>query len=181
MQLVPRMSKTTPNNNIDLFRENEVQKQGINEDHNSFDEERLEEIIRSELNLDTLPEEKTNNIVTKVTRIIERQLHFGPLPPSDQLIKYNKIIPNGAERIMKIAEKEQEHKIKTENRLISATVWQIRIGQIFGLIIALTALALGTMCVMNDHDIAGSVLGGAGLTGLVSVFVLGGRKGQDSD
>jgi hypothetical protein len=54
MQLVPRMSKSTPSNNTDLFRKNELQKQGINEDYNSFNEERLEEIIRSELELDAL-------------------------------------------------------------------------------------------------------------------------------
>ena len=38
----------------------------------------------------------------------------GPLPPPESLERYNDILPNAAERIMAMAEKEMEHRHKKE-------------------------------------------------------------------
>lgn len=36
---------------------------------------------------------------------IQQRTHSGPLPDAETLIKYDSVIPNGADRIMKMAEK----------------------------------------------------------------------------
>ncbi|PJG85725.1 DUF2335 domain-containing protein [Conservatibacter flavescens] len=36
--------------------------------------------------------------------------HSGPLPMADDMRKYNEVIPNGADRIMKLAENEQKNR-----------------------------------------------------------------------
>ena len=42
----------------------------------------------------------------------------GPLPPPESLIKYNEAVPNAAERIICMAEKEMQHRHENEKRLL---------------------------------------------------------------
>lgn len=41
----------------------------------------------------------------------EIHVHRGPLPPPEQLAEHNVVIPDGAERIMRMAEKQMAHRI----------------------------------------------------------------------
>ncbi len=51
------------------------------------------------------------------------------------------------------------------------------LGQIFGLIIGMTAIISGALTAYYGSEWAGGFIGGGGVIGLVSVFVLGRRKG----
>ncbi|HEX7002390.1 MAG TPA: DUF2335 domain-containing protein [Trueperaceae bacterium] len=42
--------------------------------------------------------------------------YSGPLPPAHELAGYDRVIPNGADRIMAMAEREQEHRHKMDDR-----------------------------------------------------------------
>lgn len=46
----------------------------------------------------------------------------GPLPPPEALEKFNVITPNGAERIIRMAEIEQQHRITTESAINNANI-----------------------------------------------------------
>ncbi|MEM6273458.1 MAG: DUF2335 domain-containing protein, partial [Bacteroidota bacterium] len=72
------------------------------------------------------------------------------------------------------------HRQELEKIVIPAEVNQGRNGQIFGFIIGMFTIACGFVCILMDHEFAGGFLGTAGLTGLVSTFVLG-RRRQDKD
>jgi uncharacterized membrane protein len=113
-----------------------------------------------------------------VEQIIERKItaHQGPLPHWEDLEKYGQIIPNGADRIMSMAEKQQDHRMTLETTAITEQLTQSKRGQTFGLLIGLTALVGGVVCIMFGHEWSGAFLGGGGLTGLVSVFVIGKKK-----
>ena len=50
-----------------------------------------------------------------VTRITRMESHSGPLPHPETLRGYAEIIPNGAERVMRMAEKQQDHSHRVEN------------------------------------------------------------------
>jgi uncharacterized membrane protein len=39
---------------------------------------------------------------------------MGPIPPPGMLAEYNNVIPNGADRVIKMAEKEQAHRHNIE-------------------------------------------------------------------
>lgn len=106
--------------------------------------------------------------------------HSGPLPIPEDLSEYNNIIPNGADRIMAMAEKQQQHRIDLEKKVVGRQTFQSQLGQIFGLLIGLGAIGMGGYCTLQGHEIAGSILGTGGLTGLVSVFVLGKRAQKQS-
>ncbi|MFC4870418.1 DUF2335 domain-containing protein [Negadavirga shengliensis] len=102
-----------------------------------------------------------------------RNYHSGPLPTPETLNEYNLIITNGADRIMQMAELEQKHRHAIENRLTRRQLNQSFNGQIFGLIIALTALYVGFQLVMHDYETAGAVLLGSTIVSLVALFVIG--------
>ena len=42
----------------------------------------------------------------------------GALPSPDDLTQFNLLIPNGAERIMRLTEKEQDHRIALEQQIV---------------------------------------------------------------
>ena len=50
----------------------------------------------------------------------------GPLPSPADLEKFNQIIPNGADRIVAMTEKEQDHRIEYEKIGLSATISESR-------------------------------------------------------
>lgn len=137
-------------------------------------EQQLEE-VNPEL-FDGIPETKKTEILrvfsfqTKITK------HSGPLPSPEDLGKYAKVIPEGADRIMCMAELQQKHRMELEKKAIKEQFLQSKLGQIFGLLIGLSAIIGGVVCIMNNHEWSGAFLGGSGLTGLVSVFVIGRAK-----
>lgn len=103
--------------------------------------------------------------------------HSGPLPPAEDLQLYNEIIPNGADRIMKMAEKQQDHRIAMEVKVVGRQTFQSQLGQIFALIIGLAAIGAAVYTINQGHDWAGAVLGAGGVTGLVTAFIQG-KKDQ---
>ena len=106
--------------------------------------------------------------------------HVGPLPAPETLSDYSAIIPNGAERIMQMAEKQLEHRMKMENKVVGGQMLQSNIGQILAFLIGIAALSASTYCIVTDHEWAGSILGIGGLTGLVTAFIKG-RSQQEKN
>ena len=100
----------------------------------------------------------------------------GPLPPPEVLDKYNQIIPNGAERIMAMAEKQSSHRRQLEKTVITTDSRNSLLGIIFALIIGLATITIGGIVIYAGHGFAGTFLGSAGLTGLVSTFIYGTRQ-----
>ncbi len=156
------------------------------ENGNGNDLKKIEQqLIKANPNLfKGVPDQKKTEILRvfsmslSVEQIIERKItaHQGPLPQWEDLEKYGQIIPNGADRIMTMAEKQQDHRMSLETTAITEQLTQSKRGQIFGLLIGLTAILGGVACILLGHEWSGAFLGGGGLTGLVSVFVIGKKK-----
>jgi len=126
-----------------------------------------------------IPEQKRDRIVRSLA-ITLRRTHVGPLPDPETLKEYAAMIPEGADRIMKMAEKQLHHRMEMENRVIRGQMLQSNIGQIFAFLIGLAALASATYCIVSGHEWAGSILGIGGMTGLVTAFIKG-REHQSED
>ncbi len=75
----------------------------------------------------------------------------GPIPPPEALEKYEHILPGAAERILSMAEKNNDHNIKIENRRLDIEIdflgkshkYAIT-GQFFGLLVTVMSLCCGT-------------------------------------
>lgn len=99
--------------------------------------------------------------------------HSGPLPSPDDLKKYDGAVPGAAERIIRMAENQQNHRMRLEDKAIGEQLDQSRRGQHYGLLVAVLMITASGVMVMTGHDTAGGFLGGTTLLGLVGVFVTG--------
>lgn len=113
----------------------------------------------------------------------------GPIPPPGILEEYNRIFPDAANRFISMAESEQKHRHKMQEKLVDAQIFddkqertERRLGQIFGLTVGVVSIVAGSVTSILGASIAGSIAGGvlgsAGVAGLVSVYVLGRRDQQ---
>ena len=82
------------------------------------------------------PEPKNGHIVAYGAKV----QFSGPLPPPELLGQYNAIIPNGAERIMEMAEKQHSHRISLESFVIAQDFKRANLGLILAFVIALVTL-----------------------------------------
>jgi len=71
---------------------------------------------------------------------VSTQQWVGPLPPPAALEQFNQIIPNGADRIMRMVEQEQAHRIAHEANGLSATIRDTRRGHWLGGAISIAAI-----------------------------------------
>ena len=56
------------------------------------------------------------------TRVSQSVSFQGPIPPPQLLEQYSKVIPNGAERIMAMAESQLQHRQSLESAVVLANV-----------------------------------------------------------
>lgn len=82
-----------------------------------------------------------------------------PSPPPRVLDGYNQALPNGAERVVAVVEKQGEHRQTLERR-----------GQMFGFIFAMTALVGGIVLIAIGQSAAGLVPLIGGLAGVGGLF-----------
>ena len=118
-----------------------------------------------------------NNKIEKNKLTIGIHSQFsGPIPPPQILEKYNKIVPNAANRILKMAEKQSAHRQYLEKELIEASIKNERLGLWFGFFIGLIAILSGVFCVYLGSALSGSFIGTGGVIGLVVVFIYGSKS-----
>lgn len=120
-----------------------------------------------------VPTKKKMEILQSLSIVSISRSHSGPLPDAETLIKYNSVIPDGADRIMKMAESQQSHRISIEDKVITSQSSQSKLGQIFGLIIGLVGIGCGTYLAATGEPTVGGIIAGGTVISLVSVFVIG--------
>ena len=97
----------------------------------------------------------------------------GPLPPPNILIGYNEAVPDGAERVIALAERQAAHRMALERAVVDADIKRSNRGLAAGLTVALAGLGASFLMVNSGHDTAGIVMGSLDLGSLVAVFVYG--------
>ena len=105
-----------------------------------------------------------------------------PFPPPELLKAYNEAEAGLAGRMFSEIEAEAKHRREMEAKVLTIQDADIkaqrvaeRLGQIFGLIIALFTVAAATYAAVHGAQVAGSIIGTGGLIGLVAVFIYGRR------
>lgn len=99
--------------------------------------------------------------------------HIGPLPDVDTLKGYSEIIPDGANRIMTMAEEQSKHRIALEGMVAKKQLNQSNIGQFLAFFICISFIAAGTFCIYTGHEWPGGALGIGGLAGIITAFIKG--------
>lgn len=117
----------------------------------------------------------------KVMAIVSRTAFRGPLPPPAMLKEYRDIIPNGAERIMAMSEREQEHRHTVTKTAVGGAVLKDKRGQWMAYSITLIILAIATMFAWKGQTVFAGTLITVDLIGLASVFAIGRITKNNSD
>jgi uncharacterized membrane protein len=99
-----------------------------------------------------------------------RHLFSGPLPLPSLLAKYNEVIPDGAERIMGMAERQSAHRERLEDRVVNGNVASQTRGAYLGFIIVMTAVGCGTYLIAIGKSATGLITILGSLGSLLSVF-----------
>ena len=99
-------------------------------------------------------------------------MHSGPLPAPSEFAAYGEVIPDAPERILKMAEKEQEHRHAQDDAKTEILKQQQKydnrnslIGLIFGIFILIGVLSVGYYLIINGKEASGwaSIIGAAAI------------------
>lgn len=94
------------------------------------------------------------------------------MPPPAALAKFNEVLPNGADRVVAMAEAEQKHRHEYEKSGLSATSGEAKRGQYLGAAISVVAIvATVYTAAIGAHWVVSTALGGITLLGLVRAIV----------
>jgi hypothetical protein len=109
----------------------------------------------------------------------QQKVHSGPLPAAEDIGLYNQAIPNGGDRLMKMAEKSLDIADKTQMAEIEIRKEEQRIqkrGQLlaFGVVGLFTGLS-AYLAYLGDTTSA-ALLMGAGLVSIVGAFLYSNKK-----
>ena len=91
--------------------------------------------------LEAVPEDKKGTVYRALT-IIQQESYEGPIPHPRIIREYERILPGSADRILSMAEKQQEHRMALETKAIGGQVDQSKRGQLFGFILVFVCVAV---------------------------------------
>jgi uncharacterized membrane protein len=112
--------------------------------------------------------------IKQITRVVRAEIrHSGPLPNPRILAGYEDVQAGFAERIMAMAEREQEHRHQMDRKDLDQSYGLASRGQIFGLVALVIMASLAITLAVLGHPGWAAVVGGIDVVGVVSVFVTG--------
>jgi len=120
--------------------------------------------------LKELPEHK-RKIVLDIFAM-ENKSFSGPLPPPELFKLYEDALPGASERILSMAERQQAHRISTENTIVKDNFGLGKRGQIIGALLAFSCLASATALGLFGHVWLAGLLGGGTMIEILVVYVL---------
>ncbi len=130
--------------------------------------------------LETLNPEQREEMLQVMASCAKHESFRGPIPHPELLKGYEEIQAGFAERIMRMAEKEQERRFdremgqeECEKKIIDNTASESKRGQCFALIVAVLFLVGSVVLALFGHDAVAGILGGGTLASIVAVFITG--------
>lgn len=100
----------------------------------------------------------------------------GPLPPPEVLARYSEVVPNGAERILAMAERQSAHRESLEAQVVGSNISSQRMGSAYAFIISIVAVAGGIWLIHDGKSVSGLTTILSDLVALAGVFVYSRRK-----
>lgn len=98
--------------------------------------------------------------------------HFsGPLPPAEEIGKYEKVLPGLADRIVTMAENQSSHRQVIEKRIISFDILKGIMGQVFAFIIIMTTIIGGIYLIYSGKTLVGLASLFLPLAGTAGIFI----------
>jgi uncharacterized membrane protein len=134
------------------------------------EDDNIPQEIQEILNDPEISDDKKEKIISILTI---KKSFSGPLPSPEILHQYNTVVKDGAERVIKMAENQAEHRMHLENFAVKGQIKQSGRGQIFGFILALICISATVYLAVEGHETLAIALGTTTVIGLAGIFVVG--------
>jgi uncharacterized membrane protein len=109
--------------------------------------------------------------------VVRQEAYFsGPIPPPSVLAQYNDVLPNGADRIMTMAERQSQHREALEKRVVDGNVASQTRGSYFAFILLLITIVGGLYLLHEGKSVVGLSAIVASVGGAVGVFFYSKRE-----
>lgn len=116
--------------------------------------------------------DKIHQQADKKLLLAQRSEFFsGPIPPPELLARYNKIIPNGADRILTMAEQQQSHRHYLEKSVVECDMRRSDRGLLLGFVITAIFGIGGIYLIATGHNLNGLAIIFMPLATLVGTFI----------
>lgn len=124
-----------------------------------------DDIIRT---FEQLPD---NEKAMVVSSILYEERYQGPLPAPRDLEQYERILPGAAERILRMAEKQQDYRIGMEIRSLKTASRQVARGHWMAFILSIILIGVAVALIFAGHPTLGGVIFSTTVVGLAAVFI----------
>ena len=105
------------------------------------------------------------------TFLVRQEFFQGPIPPPGAIEAYAKIIQDGANRIMALAESQQKHRHVIESAVVSGNIKAQSTGQWQAFVLALVCVVGGFVLIFHGHSAIGISMVLGTIANLSGVFV----------
>lgn len=119
--------------------------------------------------------ERIREAANVVHALMIQQSHSGPLPSSREFRGYEIVLPGSANRLLEMAEREQQHRHSLEAVVIHKEATMKGRGQWFALVALILMLSVVGMMAYWGHPVPAATLGTGVVIGVVALF-LGQRR-----
>jgi len=143
------------------------------------EEESLEKLENTVIKIVDDPNLDSKQKAATAIQNVERYLFLsesyfsGPMPSPKMMAEYNKIIPNCAERILKMTEEQHRHRISLEKEVIPKQVKQSGRGQIFAFILCLMLTLFAGYCVHEGDNRTALAVVALTIISIAGIFITG--------
>ena len=103
------------------------------------------------------PQQQSPGRVSLKAEFLARH-HSGPLPAPETLAEYERILPGAAERIFSRFEKQSDHRMSMEAKVITSNTSSQRVGTLGSVTFAVLALLGSVYLVHEGKDLSGLTL-----------------------
>lgn len=124
-----------------------------------------------------LPKEKEAQVRRMVTTILSFQ---GPIPPPMLLRQYEDVVPGSADRLIRLTEKQTDHRIDMERTIVKGRVGLSVRGQVMAFVLSVFFGVIALWLGLEGHDRLAGTIAVTTIIGLAVVFVLGKKPGESS-
>lgn len=136
------------------------------------------EAIKGEL-VDVVPKKQIDALSERIGQIVISEYYSGPLPHPRHLSQYDQIIPNGADRVMNMAESSLAHNQSLHGQMVTGEIKDRSVGMWMGFasFVILVLCALIVMMKTGSTVGAGLFLAAAAVN-VVGMFIKGRGNGE---
>lgn len=125
---------------------------------------------------------KNVNQQKKPTKVqISHERHYsGPLPLPEDLAKYDHIVPGAAERILRMAEKEMDHRHVEDSKLSKGVIYTTKISIVFAFICVLILSGLSFYAIHLGHAAVGGSIAVGAIAAVAGAFLYKSKRTRNS-